>query len=115
MPKARVCSFSPAEAVRVAAGVSRPCSDLSSPAGRTCWNFREDRASRMEFTVSSFKGKSGPSAQIHFPSSSRAKERVADPLYQRRAVYAPGSTAFPSADRPAGAAVPAKASSRPSR
>ena len=80
MPKARLCSPVPAAAVRVAEGVSRPYSDLSSPAGRTCWNFREARAPSMEVTVLSSSGKSGPSAQIHRPSSSRAKERVAEPL-----------------------------------
>ena len=51
LPKARLCSPVPAAAVRVAEGVSRPYSDLSSPAGRTWWNFREARASSMEGTV----------------------------------------------------------------
>ena len=64
----------------MAEGLSRPYSDFSSVAGSTCWNFREDRVERMEATVSSFRGKSGPSAQIHSPFSSRVKERVAAPL-----------------------------------
>ena len=80
MPKARLCSASPAEAARVAEGVSSPYSARLSPAGRTCWNFREARVSRMEDTVPLFRGNSGPSAQIQFPSSSREKERVAEPF-----------------------------------
>ena len=80
MPKDKLCSPVPAVAVRVAEGLSRPYSSLLSPAGRTCWNFKEASVSRIDVTVSAFSGKSGPSAQIHVPCSSRTKERVAEPL-----------------------------------